>query len=109
SRLMGIVLRASRRFGDGLMFEPSGPALWARARGTLEGFLAELWRAGALDGRDRNAAFEVACGSESMTQADIDAGRVICRVGFTAAYPIQRISVSLLLVEAPQLGAREAA
>jgi phage tail sheath protein FI len=36
-----------------------------------------------------------------MTQSDIDNGRVICRVGFTAAHPIERINVSLLLIGAP--------
>lgn len=110
SRLMGIVLRAARHFGDDLMFEPSGPALWARVRGTVESFLDGLWRRGALDGRSRDRAFQVECGETSMTAADIDAGRVIARIGFTAAYPIQHIGVSLLLLEAAGDGqAREAA
>lgn len=110
SRLMGIVLRAARHFGDELMFEPSGPALWARIRGTVESFLDGLWRRGALDGRSRDRAFQVECGETSMTAADIDSGRVIARIGFTAAYPIQHISVSLLLLEAAADGqAREAA
>ncbi len=110
SRLMGIVLRAARHFGDELMFEPSGPALWARIRGTVESFLDGLWRRGALDGRSRDKAFRVECGETSMTAADMDSGRVIARIGFTAAYPIQHISVSLLLLEAAADGqAREAA
>lgn len=109
SRLMGIILRAARQFGEDLAFEPSGPALWARVRGTVESFLEELWRLGAFEGRDRREAFEVICGPDSMTQADIDNGRVICRIGFSAAYPIERITVSLLLLEAPSFGAREAA
>lgn len=110
SRLMGIVLRAARQFGDELMFEPSGPALWARIRGTVESFLDGLWQRGALNGTSRDRAFRVECGESSMTAADIDSGRVVARVGFTAAYPIQHISVSLLLLEAAADGAaREAA
>jgi hypothetical protein len=110
SRLMGIVLRAARQFGDELMFEPSGPALWARIRGTVESFLDGLWQGGALDGRSRAEAFQVECGEASMTAADIDSGRVVARIGFTAAYPIQHISVSLLLLEAAADGqSREAA
>jgi uncharacterized protein len=110
SRLMGIVLRAARHFGDELMFEPSGPALWTRIRGTVESFLDGLWRRGALDGVSRDQAFRVECGETSMTAADVDAGRVIARIGFAAAYPIQHISVSLLLLEAAADGqAREAA
>jgi hypothetical protein len=109
SRLMGIVLRAARHFGDELMFEPSGPLLWARVTGTVESFLDDLWRLGALDGQDPQEAFEVECDETSMSQADIDAGRVIARIGFTAAYPIQRIKVSLLLLEAAAGGAERQA
>ena len=100
SRLMAIILRAARQFGDDLVFEPSGPGLWARIRGVFEGFLEELWLDGALDGATADKAFEVRCDESSMTQSDIDAGRVICRIGFTAAHPIERITVSLLLIEA---------
>lgn len=105
SRLMGIILRAARTFGDDLMFEPSGPALWARIRSTVEGFLEGLRQRGALDGRTSEQAYEVRCDESSMTQADIDSGRVICRIAFTAAYPIQHIIVSLLLLEAPETAA----
>lgn len=108
SRLMGIVLRAARQLGDDLLFEANGPALWARVRATVEAFLERLWRQGALDGRSRTDAFEVRCDEGTMTQADLDAGRVICRIQFTAAYPIERIVVSLLLLEAAGT-AREAA
>jgi hypothetical protein len=90
------------------MFEPSGPRLWGRVRSTVDSFLGGLWRRGALDGATRAQAFEVICDESSMTQADIDSGRVICRVGFTAAYPIQHIQVSLMVLEAPSQ-AREAA
>jgi len=108
SRLMTIILRAARGFGDSLMFEPSGPRLWARVRSTVGSFLDLLWKRGALDGRSREKAFEVVCDESSMTPADIDAGRVICRIGFTAAYPIQHVTVSLMVLEAPS-EAREAA
>ena len=108
SRLMAIILRAARQFGDDLLFEPSGPGLWARIRGAFESFLEELWLDGALNGATPDKAFEVRCDESSMTQSDIDAGRVICRIGFTAAYPIERITVSLLLIEAAA-GMREAA
>lgn len=109
SRLMGIILRAARHFGDDLMFEPSGPRLWGRIQSSIEGLLDGLWQGGALEGRSRDEAFEVECGPGSMTAADIDAGRVICRIAYTAAYPIQHINVSLLLLEAAGNGAREAA
>ena len=109
SRLMGILLRAARHLGNELVFEPNGPHLWARIQNVVEALLERLWRLGALDGRTRTDAFEVRCDQSSMTGADIDSGRVICRIGFTAAYPVERITVSLLLLEAAGVAAREAA
>lgn len=108
SRLMGIILRAARGFGDDLIFEPSGPSLWARIRSTVEAFLEGLRQRGALDGRTSRDAYEVICDESSMTPADIDSGRIVCRIGFTAAYPIQHIEVSLLLLEAADAEARGA-
>jgi phage tail sheath protein FI len=54
--------------------------------------------------------FEVRCDRTTMTQADIDAGRAIMEIGFIAAYPVERIVVSLNLLEPPSASqSREAA
>ncbi|HEX5182417.1 MAG TPA: phage tail sheath C-terminal domain-containing protein [Allosphingosinicella sp.] len=101
SRLTGIILRAARHLGEDLLFEPSGPLLWSRIRAAVEGLLERLWERGALDGATRDAAYSVRCDESTMNQADIDNGRVICTIAFTAAYPIERIEVTLLLLEPP--------
>lgn len=100
SRLMGIVLRAARWLGQERLFDPSGPNLWAAIRLDLEGFMKQLRTAGALDGATEAAAFTVRCDSTTMSQADIDAGRTIATIAFTAAQPIQRIEVTLALSDA---------
>jgi uncharacterized protein len=97
SRLMGIVIRAGRGEGQDLVFEASGEATWTRLRRRLEEFLTELWRLGALNGASPGEAFEVRCGRQTMTQADIDAGRLIAEIIVTAAQPIERITVTLSL------------
>ncbi len=102
SRLMGIILRASRYLGDDLMFEPSGPGLWNRLRISMEMLLDKLWGLGAFSGASRSEAFTVRCDRGTMTQSDIDAGRVICEIGFAPAFPVDRIIVSLALLDAPQ-------
>jgi hypothetical protein len=108
SRLMGIVLRAARQLGERHQFENSGPALWASMRGTLEAFLERLRAAGALAGATPEEAYTVRCDRSTMTQADIDAGRVIATVAITAAQPIQRIIVTLALAEGGAVTARAA-
>lgn len=109
SRLMGILLRACRNLGDELVFEPSGPRLWSRMQGLLEAFCEEMRTLGAFAGRNRAEAYTVTCDATSMTQADIDAGRVIATLSFLPAQPIERITVVLRLTEAPPDAAREAA
>ena len=97
SRLAGIVLRAARWLGQDRLFHLSGPQLWGRLRGDFEGFMEQLRTLGALSGASPRDAYEVRCDASTMTQSDIDAGRVIVSISFTAALPIERISVTLLL------------
>ena len=99
SRLMGIVLRAARTMGQDVMFEPNGPLIWNRLRGQMEQFLDGLRQRGALAGRSPAEAYDVRCDGSTMTDADLDAGRTIMTVSFTAAFPIERINVSLALLE----------
>jgi phage tail sheath protein FI len=71
------------------VFEPNGPQLWARLRATIESFLLLQWRAGALQGTKPEQAFFVHCDATTMTQADIDAGRLICLVGCAPLKPAE--------------------
>ena len=101
SRLMNIVLKAARSMGQDQLFEPSGPPLWSRLQSEMARFLQGLADRGALTSFRGEPPFEVRCDRSTMTQADIDAGRAIMQIGFTAAYPVERIVVSLNLIEPP--------
>jgi len=109
SRLMGIILRAARFLGQDRLFEPSGPKLWIAIRRDFESFLERLRQAGAVDGETTDEAYLVRCDRTTMTQNDIDAGRVIVAITFTAAEPVERITVTLALGQSAGLIAREAA
>lgn len=109
SRLMGILLRASRTLGDDLLFEPAGPILWGRMRAALEALCDSLRALGAFAGRSRDEAFTVSCDASTMTQGDIDNGRVIATLSFLPAQPIERVTVVLQLIEAASEAKREAA
>jgi hypothetical protein len=101
SRLMNIILRAARGMGQDQMFEPSGPQLWSRLQNEMAHFLQGLAGRGALTSVRGAPPFEVRCDRSTMTQVDIDAGRAIMEIGFTAAYPVEHIQVSLNLLEPP--------
>jgi phage tail sheath protein FI len=72
-----------------VVFEINGPALWAAVRHTVEGFLLNEWKSGALLGSKPEEAFYVTCDMTTMTQDDLDNGRLICLIGVAAAKPAE--------------------
>ena len=109
SRLIGILLRACRHLGEGLVFEPSGPALWTLLKAQVTAILEELRALGAFDGLTPGDCYQVTCDRSVMTQADVDAGRVRCEVIVNPASPIERIVVILSLLDPVPSLAKEAA
>jgi phage tail sheath protein FI len=72
-----------------VVFEPNDEQLWARVRQSIRNFLLLVWRSGALEGEVEERAFFVACDRTTMTQADIDAGRLICVIGVAPVKPAE--------------------
>jgi hypothetical protein len=99
SRLIGILLRACRHIGDELLFEPASPALWSQLAGRVTTVLEALRGLGAFEGLSVAECYSVACDESTMTPADIEAGRVRCEVVVNPASPIERIIVTLALIE----------
>lgn len=97
SRLMGAILRAARRVGESALFEASGPALWARTRRSLEQTLLAFWREGALGGATANEAFTVRCDRSTMSQNDLDNGRLRVEIAVLPVAAVERITVVLEL------------
>ena len=72
-----------------VVFEPNSTTLWNRVTRTIEAFLATCWRDGALAGSTPDQAFFVECGPTTMTQDDIDNGRLICQIGIAPVKPAE--------------------
>ena len=72
-----------------MVFEPNDPRLWAQARAAVQTFLQSLWRAGGLKGTKPEQAFFVRCDRTTMTQNDIDDGRLIIEVGVAPLKPAE--------------------
>ncbi|MBC8008532.1 MAG: phage tail sheath family protein [Burkholderiales bacterium] len=71
------------------VFEPNGERLWANVRDTITSFLHNEWVNGALLGDKPEQAFFVKCDRTTMTQNDLDNGRLICLVGVAAIKPAE--------------------
>jgi len=72
-----------------VVFEPNSEVLWGRVTRTITAFLATCWRDGALAGTSPEQAFFVECGPTTMTQDDIDNGRLICQIGIAPVKPAE--------------------
>lgn len=73
------------------VFEPNDEMLWIRIQRTIEVFLTNLWRNGSLAGTAPDEAFFVNIGRNTMTQDDIDNGRLICVIGVAPVKPAEFI------------------
>jgi uncharacterized protein len=71
------------------VFEPNGEMLWANVRRTVVDFLFNEWVMGALLGDKPEQAFFVKCDRSTMTQNDLDNGRLVCLVGVAALRPAE--------------------
>ena len=71
------------------VFEPNGEMLWANVRNTISDFLLNEWTTGALLGAKPEQAYFVRCDRSTMTQNDLDNGRLICLIGVAAVKPAE--------------------
>jgi hypothetical protein len=71
------------------VFEPNGEALWANVKETISDFLYNEWKNGALLGSDAKSAYFVRCDRSTMTQNDLDNGRLVCKIGVAALKPAE--------------------
>ncbi len=71
------------------VFEPNGELLWANVRSTIQDFLLNEWTNGALLGDKPEKSFFVKCDRSTMTQNDLDNGRLVCLVGVAPLRPAE--------------------
>jgi uncharacterized protein len=71
------------------VFENNGPSLWARVTDTIESFLNNEFAEGNLLGTSPSNAYFVRCDRTTMTQNDLDNGRLICIIGVSLLKPAE--------------------
>jgi len=71
------------------VFEPNGEQLWANVRRTIEDFMLNEWQSGALLGDKPDKAYFVKCDRSTMSQNDLDNGRLVCLIGVAPLRPAE--------------------
>jgi phage tail sheath protein FI len=72
-----------------VVFENNSKQLWDNVRRTVEDFLLNEWKMGALMGDKPEQAYFVRCDLSTMTQNDLDNGRLICLIGVAVVKPAE--------------------
>jgi len=76
-------------------FEPNSDQLWGNVRRTVEDFLFNEWKSGALQGDKPDKAYFVRCDRTTMTQNDLDNGRLVCLIGVAPVKPAEFVIIRI--------------
>jgi phage tail sheath protein FI len=90
-RLLAYIEQSIAKGTRWVVFEPNNEATWSLFDRKATIFLLRLWRDGMLVGSREDQAFFVRCDRTTMTQDDIDNGRLVCLVGVAPIKPSEFI------------------
>jgi len=88
-RLFLFIEQSIREGTQWAVFEPNDQDTWGRIRQSVNNFLRTVWRNGGLQGQSEDEAFYVKCGEETMSEDDIDNGRLIVEIGIAPVKPAE--------------------
>jgi phage tail sheath protein FI len=72
-----------------VVFQNNGPDLWGQTTQLITDFLYNEFRSGRLFGTKKEEAFFVRCDMTTMTQNDLDNGRLVCLIGVALLRPAE--------------------
>ncbi len=72
-----------------VVFENNGPTLWDNVKRTIEDFLFSEWKSDHLLGTKPEEAYFVRCDRSTMSQNDLDNGRLVCLIGVAPLRPAE--------------------
>jgi phage tail sheath protein FI len=88
-RYFAFLERSIEKGTQWVVFENNNERLWSNVRLTIEDFLYNEWKSNHLMGEDPKKAYFVRCDRSTMTQNDIDNGRLICLIGVAPVRPAE--------------------
>lgn len=91
-RFFNMVEESTKKASGQFVFEPNDANTWVKVKAMIENFLTLQWRAGALMGAKADEAFYVNVGlGQTMTQQDVNEGRMIVEIGMAVVRPAEFI------------------
>lgn len=94
-RLFILIRKSVEKYAQWVVFEPNEPSLWKKIVRSVEVFMNDLWRQGALIGGAQDEAFYVKCDDETNPPEARDAGELVCEIGLSPVKPAEFIVVRI--------------
>jgi hypothetical protein len=95
-RLFDSAERDLKKAMSSMLFEPNTSSTWEKVRTAITNYMHSLWRQGALQGATEKQAYFVQIGKgTTMTDDDINQGRMIAKVGMAAVRPAEFIILQI--------------
>ncbi|ETS30686.1 phage tail protein [Photorhabdus temperata] len=95
-RLVSYIETHMTQLGRAFVFEPNNAITWMKFKGQAYNWLRQLWLKGGLRGTQEDQAFELLLGvNESMSEADILAGKMIMKIKLALLIPAEFIELNL--------------
>lgn len=98
-RMHAVWIRALKQAGESFVFEASNENTWSRVRRQLDLVGRALFDGGAFRGESPWQAYRIRCDRTTMSQRDIDAGRLIAEIEYKPAAPLETIRIALALAQ----------
>jgi len=94
-RLFILVRKSVEKYAQWVVFEPNEPTLWKKIIRSVDVFLADLWKQGALVGAAQDEAYYVKCDEETNPPEARDVGQLVCEIGISPVKPAEFIVVRI--------------
>lgn len=88
-RLFIFIEQSIERNTQWVVFEPNNERLWDRVVQTVDQFLTQLWKDGALMGNTPEEGFFVKCDRTTMSPLDIETGKLVVMIGVAPTKPAE--------------------
>jgi phage tail sheath protein FI len=94
-RLFILVRKSVEKYAQWVVFEPNEPSLWKKMIRSVDVFLGDLWKEGALVGATQDQAYYVKCDEETNPPEARDVGELVCEIGISPVKPAEFIVVRI--------------
>lgn len=88
-RLMIYLEQSIKKGTAWVTFEPNNAVTWVKVKAQTENFLTQTWEGGMLMGTSAKEAFFVHCDQTTMSQNDLDNGRLNILIGLAVTKPAE--------------------